>query len=263
MRRSRVLERWRGGRPVRLCSMGHYIPAFVGLAARAGFDAIWIDMEHRLLTDREVQALCAYGHRADIDCMVRPRTTERARLYRYLEDGASGLMIPHVSTVEQARALVDACKFPPVGNRGLDGAGFDGDFYRHTTDAYVEWALRETFLVVQIETPQAVDAAEAIAAVEGVDGLFIGTADLSLRIARTPGGDRWSLETAIEAVASAAARHGKAWGLPAATEADLRRFAEMGARLIAFGNDFVALQEMLRKAGHTLARVYGDAAGEG
>lgn len=72
---------------------------------------------------REVEALLAFSHLFDIDIMLRPPTLEKTRLYRYLEDGAAGLMIPHVSTAGKAKMLVDAVKFPPLGDRGLDNAG--------------------------------------------------------------------------------------------------------------------------------------------
>ena len=117
MRRSKTLARFRNNEAVRLCNLGHYIPAFVKHAAHYGFDAIWLDLEHRLIDEREVQALLAFAHLADIDIMLRPPTLEKTRLYRYLEDGASGLMIPHVSTPEKAQMLVDAVKFPPLGDR--------------------------------------------------------------------------------------------------------------------------------------------------
>ena len=80
------------------------------------------------MSDREVQTLLAYFHLFDIDCMLRAPTLEKTRLYRYLEDGATGLMIPHVSTADKARLLVDAVKFPPLGDRGLDGPGLESDF---------------------------------------------------------------------------------------------------------------------------------------
>ena len=96
-----------------MCALGHFIPAYIALAAQARYDCIWLDAEHRAFSERELQTLLAYFHQYDIDCMLRVPTLEKTRLYRYLEDGATGLMIPHVSTVEKAQALVDAVKFPP------------------------------------------------------------------------------------------------------------------------------------------------------
>lgn len=244
MRRSRFLENLRAGRIVRICSLGHYIPAFVRHAAHFGFDCIWLDLEHRVMDDREIQSLLAFFHLFDIDCMVRAPTLEKTRLYRYLEDGATGLMIPHVSSAEKARMLVDAIKFPPLGDRGIDGAGLDSDFLLRGDADYPQRANRQTFLVSQIETPQAVANAEEIAAVDGIDGLFIGPADLELRLRYAPG-PRMTLDEAIELVAAAAARHGKAWGRPVTTVEQMTTLREQGARLLAHGGEYMAFMKML------------------
>jgi len=256
MRKSKTLAKIRAGKPVRMCILGHFIPPYVHLAARAGFDCIWLDLEHRLIDEREVQALLAHFHLADIDCMLRPPTTEKTRLYRYLEDGATGLMIPHVSTVAQAEALVKAVKFPPQGDRGLDGAGFDARYKISERDEYTEAANRETFLVVQIETPEAVDNAEQIAALNGVAGLFVGPGDLGLRLSKYQ--NMPSLDACIERVAHAANQYGKAWGLPAGTVEQLEKYHAMGAQLLAHGSEYGALKGMLDASARHLDTVLGD-----
>lgn len=271
VRRSKTLEKLRANKPVRMCALGHYIPPFVRHAAHYGFDCIWLDLEHRAMSDREVQSLLVYFHLFDIDCMVRPPTLEKTRLYRYLEDGATGLMIPHVSTVERARELVQAVKFPPLGDRGLDGAGLDTDFLLAGGPDYIDQANRETFLVVQIETPLAVENVDQIAAVDGVDGLFLGPGDLGLRLQRgsspfsntagsssssTGGGGPATLDQARGQVAEAASRHGKAWGCPASPEQLESLYAE-GARLLAHGGDFMACMNMLQQSSQRLDSVYG------
>ena len=255
MRRSKTLEKWRNSKPARLCCLGNYLPQFVRHAAQFGYDCVWFDLEHRAMSDREVQSLLAFFHLADIDCMVRPATLEKTRLYRYLEDGAAGLMIPHVSTVEKAQMLVDAVKFPPLGDRGQDGAGLDSDFILEGGESYPEAANRETFLVVQIETLQAVENVDAIAAVEGVDGLFVGPGDLGLRIRNSD--TDLTVDGAIQIVAAAAKKHGKAWGCPAANGERVKQLYEWGAQLVAFGGDFSAIMNMLRDCSATLDEVYG------
>ncbi len=207
------------------------------------------------MSDREVQALLAYFHLADIDCMLRAPTLEKTRLYRYLEDGATGLMIPHVSTAEKAKMLVDAVKFPPIGDRGLDGAGLDSDFLLQGGEDFTDAANRETFLVVQIETPQAVENVADIAAVDGVDGLFVGPGDLGLRIRKS--NLDLTLDQAFERTAEAAKKHGKAWGCPADTPERVRELHELGAQLIAFGGDFDAFMEMLKSRSSELDEIYG------
>jgi 4-hydroxy-2-oxoheptanedioate aldolase len=252
MRRSKTLEKLRAGKPVRICALGHFIPGYVHQAARAGFDCIWLDLEHRLIDEREVQALLSHFHLADIDCMLRPPTTEKTRLYRYLEEGASGLLVPHVSKAEKARTLVEAVKFPPLGDRGMDGTGLDCGFDFPEAD-YTEAANRETFLVVQIETLEAVANVESIAAVDGVAGLFVGPGDLGLRLRTGKKGE--TLEAAIEKVAHAAQKHGKAWGLPAPTLAGLQKYRDMGAQLLVQGSEFRALKDMLALASGNFDRI--------
>ena len=207
------------------------------------------------MDDREVQALLAHFHLFDIDCLLRPATLEKSRLRRYLEDGASGLMIPHVSTAKTARQLVDAVKFPPLGERGLDGAGLDGDYLFFPAESYVDAADEQTFLVVQIETPLAIDNVDEIAAVEGVDALFVGTGDLGMRISRT--NSELTIEDALAKVAAAARQHGKAWGCPARSPEHLRELYEQGGRLLAFGSDFQAHMELLQRCAHGQDEVFG------
>ncbi len=255
MRKSKSLEKLRAGQPVRMCSLGHFVPAYVRHAAHFGYDCIWLDLEHRTMSDREIQALLAYFHLADIDCMLRAPTLEKTRLYRYLEDGATGLMIPHVSTAEKAKMLVESVKFPPIGDRGIDGAGLDSDFYLQGGEDYTDAANRETFLVVQIETPEAVENVDEIAAVDGVDGMFVGPGDLGLRI-RTSGLDL-TVDQAMARTAEAAKKHGKAWGCPAATPERVRELRELGANLIAYGGDFGAFMEMLESRSSELNEIYG------
>lgn len=242
MRKSKTLARIRAGEPVRICALGHYIPSYIKYAAHYGFDCIWLDLEHRAMSDREVQSLMAFFHNFDIDCLLRTPTLEKAKLYRYLEDGASGLMIPHVSTPERAKALVDACKFPPLGDRGLDGAGLDNDFM-FLEGNYPEGVNDETFLVVQIETPEAVQNVDAIAAIDGVDGLFIGLGDLGLRLKLSP--EYPDLEQSVELVAAAAQKHNKAWGCPAGSAEALKKRRSQGAQLLARGGDVRALVAVL------------------
>jgi 2-keto-3-deoxy-L-rhamnonate aldolase RhmA len=257
MRKSKVLAKLRAGRPARVCGLGHYLPFFVRYAAHHRYDGIWFDLEHRAMTDREVQAILALCHACDIDCMVRPPTLERTRIYRYLEDGAAGFMVPFVSDAATARHVVEAAKFPPLGNRGIDGAGLDADFGIAAWapgSTYTEDANRETFIVAQIETCQALDQVEEIAAVPGIDLLFVGPADLRHRLASAS--STVTLEAAVERVAAAARRHHKAWGLPAGSAENLKRYHQMGAQMVPWGGDF-ALMNILDTCSRQLDEAVG------
>ncbi len=229
--------------------MGHHIPSFVHHSAAAGYDCIWLDLEHRLIGEQEVRNLLLHCHLADIDCMVRPGTLEKTQLYRYLEDGATGLMIPHVSTPEKAQMLADAVKFPPLGDRGLDGAGLDANYYLDEVEQYVRDANQETFLVVQIETQEAVENADAIASIKGVDGMFVGPGDLGMRHRQKA--SKFSADEGMEIVAAAGKKHNTAWGCPAFSVEQMKKLHGMGAQLLAHGGDFGALKSMLEEyVGH-------------
>ena len=241
MRHSKVLAKLRSGKVAWICSLAFPMPNFPQMAAQNGYDGIWVDAEHRAWEQRETETMMLRHHLADIDCMWRPPTKEKGPLYRLLEDGATGLMIPHVSTPEAARELVQAIKFPPLGDRGLDGSGLDTGYLLAESRSYAAHANQETFLVVQIETPAAVENAEAIAAVPGVDVLFIGPGDLSLRLDCGAGVSDPKMKAAQLKVAEAARQHGKAWGRPAASIEDARELIAMGARFIAFGSAFMGI----------------------
>lgn len=253
MRASKTLHKLRTGRCARICALGHYLPFYVRYAAHFGFDAIWLDLEHRAMDAREVQALLALCHQFDVDGMVRAPTRERTLLYRYFEDGASGLLMPLVADAAEARRIVEAVKFPPLGNRGLDGAGLDADFALGG-DGFTDAANRETFVIVQIETPQALAEAEAIAAVDGVDGIFVGPADLGLRLRHAGGTD---VEAATARVAAAASRHGKVWGTAGGSTQDKVRYRKMGAQLLVGAGDF-ALTAALRDAAQAFDEILGE-----
>lgn len=259
MRTSKMLQKFRSGGFARVCALGHYLPFYIRYAAHFGYDGIWFDLEHRAMDAREVQSVLAMCVQHNIDCMVRPPTREHTKLYRYLEDGAAGFLVPLVSDAQTAADLVQAIKYPPLGNRGMDGAGLDGDFgitVWHPGSTYNADANRETFIITQVETLQAVANAEEIASIPGIDGLFIGPGDLSLRIATAPAGHGLTMEKAIETVAAAAAKHGKVWGITAGSVEEIQRYRALGAQIVPWGGDF-ALRTVLQNCSQDLDQIPG------
>ena len=243
MRKSKLLAKLRSGKAAKICAMGHFLPFYVRYAAHFGYDAIWLDLEHRAMSNREVQTLLVFCHLYDIDCMVRPPTMERNQLYRYFEDGASGFLIPFASDKEIARKVVEAVKFSlGIGSRRCRSRrGFWCAAGREKSN-YTTDANSQTFIIGQIETPDAVLKADEIASVPGIDGLFVGSADLGLRLAAGSGSDIKDLDSAIERVAAVARRHGKAWGAATGSIETLRQFKKKGAQITAWGGDFLLTQ---------------------
>ena len=156
-----------------LCS-----PASTEILCRAGFDWLLIDLEHSpndLQTlFGQLQAMGGYG----VVPIVRSPWNDQVWIKRILDAGAYGVMIPAVNTKEQAVAAVAACKYPPQGIRGIAGSPRAAGFGRDTS-SYLKRANDELLVILQVETPQAIDNLDEIGKVPGVDALFIGPMDLS------------------------------------------------------------------------------------
>lgn len=144
MRSSLLRSRLQAGQPARIACMYYPTAMMPSYAANLGYDAIWLDTEHNTWDPRELQRMILLHRLADIDCIVRTGNRTPHHLYHLLEDGATALMVPLVNSREEAEALVDRVKFPPFGQRGLDGASVDNDFYLHGTDRYRTEAKRTT-----------------------------------------------------------------------------------------------------------------------
>ncbi|MEQ1860782.1 MAG: aldolase/citrate lyase family protein [Chthoniobacteraceae bacterium] len=259
MRKSKIKAKLESGGVARIAALGSFIPFYPHMAAHFGYDGVWCCAEHKAWDPRQAETIIAQHRLADIDCVWRPATTERAQLSRILEDGAAALMIPMVNTPEQARQLVAATKFPPIGDRGLDGAGMDGNFYLNKAADYTEQANRETLLVVQIESPLALDNAAEIAATPGVDVLFMGPGDLSLRLGCSGAIVEPKIQAAIKRMAAACDAAGKPWGFPCSDPNHARIAVEMGCRFLAFGGDFWGLHGYLQRCGQQLDEILGAA----
>jgi 4-hydroxy-2-oxoheptanedioate aldolase len=173
--------------------------------------------------------------------MVRILKTGYSSPMRVLESGANGIMVPHCRSAEEARQWVEWTRFPPLGRRGFDGAGADADYILADSAEHLKHANREVFLVLQIEDVEAVECVEQIAAVEGVDLLFVGPADLSLSLGVPLQFQHPKMQAAIDRVASAAARAGKWWGIPTGTLQAAQSALDQGARMVTCGSDHLFL----------------------
>jgi 4-hydroxy-2-oxoheptanedioate aldolase len=262
MRNSKILAKLRAGRAARIARLTHYIPMFIAVSAHAEYDGMWIDLEHHPMEQRELQSLLAFCHLYDIDAMVRPPTKEKTRLYRLLEDGATGLLMQHVYSVEEVRALVNAAKFPPVGDRGLEGFALDANFtldIQESMNELVDHAQRETFLFIQIETPDALANVDKIAAIPGVDGLYIGPLDLMMRLQHQADAQRPDIDEVMGRVAEAARTHGIAWGMFASEFEQIEAQHERGGCILIWGSDLQLVKHGLAAMGHELDGLLGDA----
>lgn len=213
----------------------HNLVQLLGL--QGGFDGFWIDHEHVGLTIREIEMAAIAGRSVDLDCFVRIPPTDYALVTRCLETGAGGVMAAQIHSAAHAEEFVRWAKFSPRGFRGLNVGGYDGGFGTVPAAEFTERANRETFVAIQVETVGAVEECDEIAAIDGVDHLFVGPADLSQSLGVTGQFMHPKCLEAIDRVAAACRRHGKSWGAVTPSPAHAAMLVEKGCRLLSPVND--------------------------
>ncbi len=220
-------------------------PYTAELCATAGFDWLLIDGEHGPNDLRSMlgslQAIAAY----DAQPVVRIPHGDTALIKQILEIGATTLLVPMVETARQARELVRAMRYPPEGVRGV-GSGLARSSRWSTDRDYLQTANERVCLLVQVESRVGLEAVAEIAAVEGVDGVFVGPADLSASLGYLGQPGHPAVREAIEAALRAIDAAGKAAGILALDEALARHYIGLGARFVAVGVDATLLAQATR-----------------
>jgi 4-hydroxy-2-oxoheptanedioate aldolase len=247
MRKSRVLSKLRENLPVLTTSLHLADPAVFELASLMGFDCIWIDLEHHAHSLETAGKSMRAARVGVSDIMARPAKGEFMRLGRLLEAGAQGIMYPRCQDAAEAAEVVKWAKFPPLGKRGCDGGNPDMPYCSMPLDRYLKEANEQTFILVQIEEESALNHVDEIAAVEGVDIIFLGPGDFS-SLSGFPGQwDHPRLAQAAEQIAAAARRHGKAWGRPVFSVEDAQKCLAMGARFLTYCSDLTLIKTGLEQ----------------
>jgi len=223
-------------------------PWFTEVAGRLGFDVVWFDMEHRAHGYEIIDRLSLACRATGLDLMVRIRKNGYTSAMRALEFGAHGIMLPHCCSPEEAEQWVQWTRFPPRGKRGFDSAGADADYSLSNSLEFLRDRNKETFLAVQIEDPEAVDCVDAIAAVDGVDLLFVGPADLTISYGIPFQRDHPLIQGALDKVANAAEKAGKWWGTVTETPELAQRELDRGARMVTCADDHFLLVRGLQNA---------------
>jgi 2-keto-3-deoxy-L-rhamnonate aldolase RhmA len=203
-----------------------------------GFDFAFIDMEHNTMGIDTAAQIAVACHDAGVPALVRVPGYEHYLATRLLDAGAMGIVFPHVDTAEQARQLVSNCKYPPGGHRSLGGPMAQLGFRAYPRAESTAVVNKETLLVMMLETPAAIDDADAIAAVPGVDVLLIGTNDLTLEMGIAGQYDDARVERAYETVVAACKTHGKYPGMGGIYDhPTMEKYVKRGARFILCGSD--------------------------
>jgi len=203
-----------------------------------GYDWLFIDMEHNAMAVEDAVEISVAAQDAGITPLVRVPGHEHYHASRVLDGGALGIVVPHVDTPEVAAKIVDNCKYPPQGHRSVTGALPQLNFESVPMAKATKVINDATLVVVMLETPQAVDNADAIAAVEGIDVLLVGTNDLCVEMGIPGELDHPKVIAAYEKIIAACHAHGKYPGLGGVYRPDLmERYIGMGMRLVLAGSD--------------------------
>jgi 4-hydroxy-2-oxoheptanedioate aldolase len=219
--------------------------------ALSGIDFLLMDHEHgqAAIPDAIAQLRAIQGTKCA--GLLRTPWNDMVFIKRVLDAGVHGVMVPQVNTPEEARAVVAACRYPPLGIRGAAG-GTRATAYG-TNPGYYDQAADDLIIIVQIETPQAVENAAAIAAVDGIDMIFVGPRDLSAYIGKLNKMDDPELRALIAKIEDATLKSGKALGTVAPTGAIAKQLFARGYTFVISGSDLTHLRagitQMMKEAG--------------
>jgi 2-dehydro-3-deoxyglucarate aldolase/4-hydroxy-2-oxoheptanedioate aldolase len=224
------------------------------LAAEAGAEFLVFDMEHTGWSIESIRMLMATTRAADTIPMVRVPATQYHLLSRPLDVGAMGLMVPMVEDVTQAKLVVHSARYPPAGGRGSAFGVAHDDYAGGDVFAKMRSANDEIFVMAQIETAKGVENCEPIAAVEGIDCLWVGHFDLTASMGIAAQFDHPDFLSALDRVVAACRAHGKVPGIMAGSVEAGQVWLERGFRAVAYSGDLWVYQTALAQGIATLKR---------
>jgi 4-hydroxy-2-oxoheptanedioate aldolase len=240
MRPSRVLRKLRAGETASCVKLNLADARVAEIAAQSGIDCIWVDLEHVpnsiAAIEQQVRAAKVY----DVDTVVRVKRGSYSDLIHPLEMDATGIMVPHVMSLADAKQIAQQTRFHPIGRRPLDGGNADGAYCQIPLQEYLQQANQERFVIIQIEDPEPLEELDQIARVPGIDMLFFGPGDFSHAIGEPGNFKHPRLIDARKRVAAAARVHGKFAGTVASAEY-LPALTQEGYRFLNIGADVIGL----------------------
>lgn len=232
-------------------------PYIAEIVAGAGYDWLLFDTEHaptdvpRMLQQLQGAASAVPAGERASSAVVRPAWNDPVLIKRYLDIGAQTLLLPFVQNADEARAAVRAMRYAPEGIRGMGGSMRASNYGR--TQGYAQHAHEELCLLVQVETREALDRLEEIASVDGVDGVFIGPADLSASMGHPGNAGHPEVRAAIDGAIARIRACGKAPGILLVDEVRARECLDLGALFVAVAMDL----QILARGAEAIATRFG------
>jgi 4-hydroxy-2-oxoheptanedioate aldolase len=246
LRSSHILRELRAGRHATALKLNLIDPRIVELAGLADASAVWLCNEHvpNDWLNLEHQVRAAKLH--DLDTIVRVSKGSYSDYVKPFELDATAIMVPHVTTAEEARAIVDMVRCHPLGRKPLDAGNMDGLFCQVPLAEYAAHCNTERLVILQIESPEALERVEEIAAVPGFDALLFGAGDYSHRIGKLGQATSPEVVAARKRVAAAALKHGK-HVMVASLYGQLEQLLEEGTRIFCLGADVIEVGNAFHK----------------
>jgi 4-hydroxy-2-oxoheptanedioate aldolase len=245
MKPSKVLAKLRSGRPA-ICVKSNLMDSrVIDIMGIVGFDCTWLCNEHVPTDWYTIENQIRASKMHDMDCIVRVSKGSYSDYVRPLEADATGIMVPHVFTADEARNIVRMTKFMPVGRRPIDGGNADGNYCMTPVEEYVKAANRERFVMIQIEDPEPMEQLDDICAVEGFEIVFFGPSDFTHGSGLLPQLSHPDVLSARRRIAESARKHGK-WAGTMASVDNIEEIMDEGYQFLAVGADVVALGNYFR-----------------
>lgn len=246
LRPSRILRELRQGQNCTVLKLNLSDPRIVELAGLAGASAVWLCNEHvpNDWLNLEHQIRAAKLH--DMDTIVRVNKGGYSEYVKPFECDATGIMVPHVSSADEARHIVEMVRCDPLGKKALDAGNMDGLFCQVSLADYAKHCNSEKFVILQIESPEALERVDEIAAVPGFDMLLFGAGDYSHRIGKLGQVTHPEVVAARKKVAAAALRHGK-YPAVASLYGQKEEVIAEGTRIFTLGADVLELGSAFQK----------------
>lgn len=246
MRKSKVLSKLRNGEVATCFKVNLKDAQATEISAIMGFDCVWVDQEH-IGQDWSTIASHVWASKAhDTDLMVRVSRGSYSDYIRPLELDATGILVPHVMNLEDAKRVIHMTRFHPIGRRPIDGGNADAQYTAMDFGDYLQHASEQRFIALQIEDPEPLDDLEEIAQLEGFDMLFFGPGDFSQGIGAPGDFNHPRLVDARRRVADVANKYGK-FAATVGTPASIDSLLEMGYHFVSMGADVIALKDYCRE----------------
>ena len=240
MRKSRVLRKIRNGEVAYSFKLNLMDTRAAEIAAMSGIDCLWTDMEHVPNDYQAIENIVRAAKIYDVDVITRVKRGSYSDLINPLEADSTGIMVPHLMSLEEAKQVVYYTKFHPIGRRPIDGGNADGNYCLTDGLDYIKQANQERFNIVQIEDPEPLKDLEEICALEGIDMIFFGPADFSQGIGAPCDFNHPEIARVKELVAKTARKYGKMAGTVGGF-ANHKQLEDMGYNFINIGADVVGL----------------------